>query len=171
VSPSKFPQPAPLLDDLRPLRDAGRVPGCRRVFPPTRPFAAPPQTRFPVRTIRAPLDPVVDRGRRHAACALVGSVPFHPAGDLLGRPLLRQAGTDQLVELRIVQLAHERPFATAPLSLLLSLAGVIRRAGAVAGQLATDGRGGAAEVGGDIVLQRSLTAEFGYAIAFVNRKL
>jgi len=91
--------------------------------------------------------------------------------DLLRRPVLRQPATSGRVDLRIVHLPHQRTFPPPPLGLPLGLAGAVFVARAIASQLATDRRRGAAQGRRDVLLRGARVPQLRYAIALFPRKM
>src|SRR5487761_225832 len=154
-----------LFDDFRTIGDP-RAPGGFRRFSAVGPLAAPPQERLPMLAVFVLFDPGVDGLGRDAKPRLVGSLLLQTAGDLLGRPLLRQTVADEGIDLRIVRLARQRTFSAPALGRSLGLGRVIRLARAVAFQLAADGRWGAFEGGGDFLLIGAADSQLSFPISF-----
>ena len=109
--------------------------------------------------------------RGNAAIRTLGILLFQPTGDLFRRPLVRQAGAHGLIQLGIIQLAHERTLPSPPLALLLRSAGVVMLARAIATQFAADRRGSTPKSRGDFLLIGSLVTQLRYVITFLDCKL
>jgi len=168
VSPSKSPKPQPFFDHFRAQVNAGGIARRSRIFPPVGTFPATPQQRFPVLAVLVLLDPGVDRLRRNAA---LGTLLLHPSLDLFRRPLLRQSGTDGLVDLGIFHLPYQGTLLPPPLGLPLGLCGIVLALRAVASQLAAD-RGRATPQGScDFLLIGSLIPQLRYAITLFQCKM
>src|SRR5208337_871413 len=103
--------------------------------------------------------------------AVIGILLPHPSLDLFRRPLLRQSGTDGLVDRGIFHLAHQGTFLPPPLSLRLGLCGKILAVRAVASQLAAD-RGRTTLHGScDFLLVGSLMPQLRYTITLFQGKM
>ena len=100
------------LDDLGPILDPGRL-AIRRRFAAIRAFAATAQMRLQVLPVRSRFDPGADRLRRHLATRIVGMLLAEAAGDLLGRPIQRQAVIDRVLDARLVELLDQGTLAAA----------------------------------------------------------
>src|SRR5579862_1274557 len=164
----KIAQPQALFNHFRALVDAGGVRGCGGVFAAVWTFSAMPQHRFPVLAVLVVLDPGVDRLRGNAA---VGILLPHPALDLFRRPLLRQAGTNRLVDLGILHLPRQGTLLPPKFRLPLRLRGMVLAVGMVASQLAAD-RGRTTRHGfRDFLLIGSPMPHLRYAISLFRCKM
>jgi hypothetical protein len=117
--------------------------------------------------VRVVLDPGVGRLRRYPTRVVVPN----PAGDLLRRPVVREARTHGLVDCRIVHLPPQRPFPPSPLGLPLCGSGAIFAVGTVAGDLPANRRGMPPQPLRDFLPRGPLIQALHYAIAIIRSKM